>query len=219
MTSAQTHSPTPTPLPRPFVLGLAGGIGSGKSAAARCLADLGCLVIDFDAEAKAALDAPTVRRRLIEWWGIDMVDAGGRVDRAAVARVVFGDEACRVRLEKLVHPLVWRTREGARNEAERAAAPGIVLDAPLLFEAGLDASCDAVLFIDSTREVRAERVAGRGWPSGEMARREAAQWPTEEKMRRSDFQIPNNGTIDELREAMSRLFAILTGRAEPASGR
>jgi len=205
--------------PSPFILGVAGAIGAGKSAVAQSFASLGCVVVDFDAEAKAALDRKDVRRRLIEWWGIDMIAPTGLVDRAAMARVIFANDAARLRLERLVHPLIWRTRNEARAAARGAGAPGIVLDAPLLFEAGLDDSCDAVVFVDAPEALRLERLAARGWSREELARRERAQMPIEEKRRRARFEITNDGSMDNLRGQVGTLFAILVGHANPGAGR
>ncbi|MCA9304888.1 MAG: dephospho-CoA kinase [Phycisphaerales bacterium] len=205
--------------PPPFILGVAGAIGAGKSAVAQSFASLGCVVVDFDAEAKAALDRKDVRRRLIEWWGIDMIAPTGLVDRAAVARVIFANDAARMRLERLVHPLIWRTRNEARAEAMRAGTPGIILDAPLLFETGLVDSCDAVVFVDAPEALRLERLKARGWTREELARRERAQMPTAEKRRLARFEITNDGSMENLRGQVGTLFDILCGHAKPGAGR
>lgn len=176
----------------PPVIGLAGGIGAGKSAAAQAFARLGCAVIDSDKEAKAALDRPDVRDALRSWWGAGVIDPSGRVDRPAVAKIVFADPAQRARLERLIHPLIRRTREAAQKEALAANAPAIIYDAPLLFEAGIDASCDAVVWVHCPRDERLRRVrASRGWDEAELARREASQWPEDDKRRRCGFEIDN----------------------------
>ncbi len=196
----------------PPIIGLAGGIGSGKSEVARILADLGCIVVDSDKEAKEALDRPEVRDRLVAWWGPSVLDASGKVNRRAVADIVFASPKDRAALESLVHPLVRARRADLRDRARAANAPAAVIDAPLLFEAGVDAECDAVLFIDSPREVRLARLKGRGWDEAELARRESAQLPLEEKQRRSTMTIVNAGTPSALRESTARALASLTGK-------
>lgn len=175
------------------VIGLAGGVGSGKSTVARVLASLGCVVLDADVLAKAALDRPEVRATLRQWWGDGVLGADGRVDRAAVGRVVFEDAAQRERLEKLIHPIVHAERARLRGE-HLAAGPVVafVEDAPLLFEAGMDRECDAVIFVDAPREVRVERVRRtRGWDEAELARREKNQWPLDIKRSRADYVVVN----------------------------
>lgn len=191
----------------PVVIGLAGGVGAGKSAAARALADLGCAVVDSDAEARAALLRDEVRDELVRWWGESILDAEGRVDRSAVAKIVFADEAERRRLEGLIHPLLRRTREAVKAEAARTGAPAVVLDAPLLFEAGLDRECDAVIFVDAPREARLERVRRtRGWDEAELARREKSQAPLEDKRRRADYAVVNDGGEAELKHRIAAVF-------------
>ena len=203
-------------LGRPLVLGLAGGIGSGKSAAAKVLGELGCLVIDSDAEARAALEREDVRRTLRSWWGDGVFDASGGVDRKAVGAIVFSDAAERRRLEGLIHPLIKRRRSAMIEGAEDRV--GVVVDAPLLFEAGIDVECDAVLFIDAPREDREARVRARGWADGELARREGAQMPLDEKMRRSDAVVRNDADLQTLRARVRDAFVMILERVEAREG-
>ncbi len=197
---------------RPLVIGLAGGIGSGKSEVARALAERGCLVFDSDREAKLALDRPDVREELVRWWGAEILGADGRVERGKVAEIIFGDAAQRARLEALVHPLVKRTRGAMIAQVDASRIPAVIVDAPLLYEAGLDKECDAVVFVDAPREQRLARVhATRGWDPSELDRREKAQLPLEEKRQRADVLIRNDAGVDALRraagEALDRILA------------
>ena len=172
-------------------IGLAGGIGAGKSRVAAILADLGCLVSDSDADARAVLADPEVVEALREWWGDEVVAADGTIDRRRVAARVFADPEARERLEALMHPRI-HARRAARFAAAPAGTRAFVIDAPLLFEAGLDAECDAILFVDAPRARRLARVAAnRGWTAGELTRREAAQWPNEKKRAKSTIVIDN----------------------------
>lgn len=191
---------------RPIVIGLAGGIGAGKSAAAGALASLGCLVLDADREAKAALRRPDVRDALVGWWGASVLDAAGAIDPPAVARIVFADEAQRKRLEALVHPIVVRAHDESIADAARRAVGCVVIDAPLLFEAGLDTRCDAVIFIDAPPEERRRRAATRGWGPGELDLRENSQMPLEIKRRRADYVVVNDAGQGEL---LARLRDVL----------
>ena len=191
---------------RPLIIGIAGGIGSGKSAAAACLERLGCVVSDSDRDARAALDRQDVRDELVSWWGGGVIDAHGNVDRKAVASIVFDDPEQRSRLESLVHPIVHEARLRLIERAARDGAPAVVIDAPLLFEAGIDAECDAVIFIDTPRQRRLERLRSRGWDEAELERRERSQWPLDRKRARSTHAVANTGAEADLCEALRRVL-------------
>jgi len=182
------------------VIGMAGGIGSGKSEVARLLGEMGCVVSHSDEDVREVLMRPEVRETLVEWWGKEILDAAGAVDRRAVARIVFSDEAQRRRLEGFVHPLVDAKRKKYwADAAAEGSVAAFVIDAPLLFEAGLDRRCDAVIFVEAPESTRQERVrAGRGWDAGELKRREKNQWPLELKRERSDHLIINDGDVADL---------------------
>lgn len=206
-----------------LAIGLIGGVGSGKSTVASMLARKGLVVIDSDAQAKACLEEPEVKRELARWWGAGVIGPDGTVDRRAVADIVFADPAQRSRLEKLVHPLVARRRAEARERARASGAAGIVIDAPLLLEAGADRECDAVIFVDAPLEHRLARVGRRGWDGAELARREAAQLPLEEKRRRADAVVVNDAGLEALEarvsEAWDRLSSGAIGRGSSGAGK
>lgn len=191
-------------MPNIPVIGLVGGIGSGKSLVGSMLADLGCLVCHSDELARSALADPAVRDELVRWWGREVLDPSGAVDRRAVAGKVFADPAERKRLEALLHPRI----ESARRRTFAAAPPGtraLVIDAPLLLEVGLDRECDAVLYIDSPREDRLRRLAEtRGWDSAELERRESAQWPLDRKRAAAHHVVVNAGNQPALRSEVQK---------------
>ncbi len=195
------------------VIGLAGGIGAGKSSVAREFERLGCVVIDSDKEAREALDRDEVRSELVRWWGARVLRPDGRVDRRAVADIVFSQPEQRARLEALVHPLVRARRADLKRRAEASGARGVVVDAPLLFEAGVDAECDVVVFVDAPREDRLARVqASRGWDESELARRETSQMSLDEKRARCGIVVHNTGTAADLarsvRQAMGQILSL-----------
>ncbi len=194
------------PASPPIVIGLTGSIGAGKTAFAKALGDLGAVMIDSDAQARAALDTPSVRESLVAWWGNEILDANGAIDRSKVGKIVFATPAERARLERLIHPLVRQSREGMIRLAATAGARFVVADVPLLFEAGVDAECDVTVYIDAPRELRLRRVAARGWDAGELARREASQWPIEQKRARADERIENAGALGALNQAARALL-------------
>ncbi|MCC6319914.1 MAG: dephospho-CoA kinase [Phycisphaerales bacterium] len=216
---APMNAPSLMPVNPIPIIGLAGGIGSGKSEAGRILTSLGCLVIDSDRRARAALDRPDVRTRLVEWWGDGVLASGGTIDRSRVAAIVFSDPAQRARLESLVHPIVRQDRAAMIAEAGASARPprAIVIDAPLLFETGLDRECDATLFIDAPEPVRLARVLEtRGWSESELRRREAAQIPLAEKAARSTHRIDNAGDRERLSRQLEAALAEVLARARTA---
>lgn len=189
------------------VIGLVGGIGAGKSAVASAFAGLGCVVADSDREVRAALDRPEIVREIGSWWGGRVINEDGTVNRREVAAIVFADVEERRRLESLLHPLVHAARVEVIRRASADGARAVIVDAPLLFEAGVDRECDAVVFVEASREVRARRVKeSRGWDVDELARRESTQMPIEEKRSRSGYVIVNEGGFDEIRPQAERVL-------------
>ena len=202
-------------LKRPPVIGLVGGIGSGKSAAAAILADLVCVVSDSDRDARSVLADPEVLEVLRGWWGDAIVSTDGRPDRSAIAARIFGDPAERSRLEALVHPRLHRLRE-IRFQSAPSDARGLVIDAPLLFEADLDRQCDAIFFIDAPDGHRIDRVVTtRGWDEVELRRREQAQLPLDEKRDRASHVIENAGTTSALEGRIRAALDSMTTSIDP----
>ncbi len=189
------------------IIGLIGGIGAGKSFVAGLLGQLGCIVIDSDAVARHAWLDAAVRRSLVPLLRDRGIDP---TDRRAVARAMFADTTLRRAVEAVIHPFIHSHRNGIMQAG--AADPHVrafVWDSPLLLEAGLGGECDAILFVDTPQSVRQNRVRSRGWDAGELARRESAQLPLEEKRRRATDVI--DGTSDaqamqtQLTELLKRL--------------
>jgi len=198
--------------PKP-VIGLCGGIGSGKSAVAEIFASLGALVIDSDRLSHEVLAEPEVLAEVVSWCGEGVVAADGGPDRAAIGRIVFGDREARKRLESLLYPLIAARRKAIVSGGYRdPAVTAIVLDSPLLLESNLDRSCDTVVFVDCPVAERRRRVEqNRGWSPAELERREQAQLPVEEKRRRAEFVVANDGSRQDLESAVAACWSrILT---------
>lgn len=194
------------------VIGLLGGIGSGKSTVARLLAEAGGAVIDSDAINRAQLRHPEVVAMVRGWWGDEVVAADGGLDRRKIADRVFADPQARRQLEDLLHPRIAAERDArlaayARDPSVR----WIVLDTPLLLETHLDRACDWVVFVDADAAVRRARVlATRGWTEDEWRRREKAQNALDKKRARADHVVVNNSSdLAELRSAVSDLLTQL----------
>jgi dephospho-CoA kinase len=204
------------------IIGLVGGVASGKSLAANMLVELGAVHLDADRSGHAVLaEDNKVRQALIDRWGNAVLDADGLVDRRAVAKQVFAKSAAgaanRKFLEDLLHPRIRQRLNLERDQAVATGKPAIVVDAPLLLEADWGSLCDIILMIDSPRELQLQRAMKRGWTEAEFDDREAAQWPVEEKRRHADFVIPNDGTADEFRGAISQFWAQNIGPANQPS--
>jgi dephospho-CoA kinase len=201
----------------PPIIGVAGGIGAGKSSVSAVLAALGCKVIDADRIGHEVLKIPEVKAQMVAEWGPGILKSDGEINRRAVAEIVFrpdGDERAHHRLTEIGRPFLW-TR--VRQELEKlltdpAASAGIVLDAALLFESGLNMLCCAVIFVDAPIEVRTRRVAAsRGWPVGEIERRETYQRSRRFKLESSDYQVDNSGTPQETAERVRAIYRKITG--------
>ncbi len=190
------------------VIGIVGGIGSGKSTVARAFADLGCVVSDSDESVREIMREPAVIAQLVEWWGRDILASDGSVDRSRVAQIVFDRPFERRKLEGLIHPLVHDRRRALIARAIEDGVSGVIIDAPLLFEAGVDSECDAIVFVDTPLETRAARVlATRGWDAQELDKREKAQLGLEHKRKRADYVVANIGLPDELDGRVARVLA------------
>lgn len=185
------------------VVGLIGGIGSGKSALARWVAgQRTARILDADSAGHRALQDERVREQLREQFGEQIFDRTGAVSRPQLAAMVFGDRAeqrqRREILERIVHPVI---RADLQAELQQAAAEPdielILLDAALLLEAGWDELCDAIVFVDAPHAVRLERVrTNRNWSDGELDRREASQKSVTEKRAAADVVVDNSGSVE-----------------------
>jgi dephospho-CoA kinase len=205
------------------IIGLAGGIGSGKSFVARAFAELGCHVIDSDSQVRAAYDQPQVRETLQDWWGSSAFTSDGNINRPWIAQKVFTDPAQKARLEGLIHPIVTAARDQEMKEvAPQPSVLAFVWDTPLLFEAGLDRECDVVVFVQTPDALRYSRVGqSRGWGADEWIRRENSQWGLDKKRELSDYIVKNAADAaqvrDQVRELLPRILALTAQKS--ASGK
>ncbi len=188
----------PSRLSRPVVIGLVGGIGSGKSHVGGLLENLGAQRIDADRLGHDVLMEKEVRERLAQIWGPSILTEQGEVDRTKVGKLVFGTSfnavAQRKQLEAILHPRI-RSLAFERIAAVRSMPQvplAIVIDAPLLIEAGWEPMCDFILFIDSPHDERIQRAVGRGWTEPHFAAREASQISLDEKRSRATHFLDNS---------------------------
>jgi dephospho-CoA kinase len=190
------------------LVGLTGGLGAGKSEALRALGELGAATLSTDAVVHELLAGDELRDLVVARLG-EGVAPDGALDRSLIAERVFGDEDARNWLEGELWPRVgrrmaeWKQEVDALDPAPRAA----VVEVPLLFESGMEAVFDAIIAVVADEDVRAERAGARGHAS--VAERTGRQLSQEEKAQRADFEVRNDGSLEELRETLSRVLARL----------
>lgn len=193
-----------------LIIGLAGGVGSGKSFVARCFQELGAVVLDADRIGHEVLDEPEIQKKLTGNWG-DQLLSGGSIDRKKLARIVFGPDADAselLRLEEITHPSIRAKLETSLDDLRSGGKnPAVVLDAPIMFRAGWHGFCDKIVFVDTTLRHRQQRTAERGWEANEVEKREARQWPLDKKRSLSTDVIDNTGTLEDTRKQVTRLWA------------
>jgi dephospho-CoA kinase len=191
------------------VIGLLGGMGSGKSSVAAEFAKHGGKVTAADQLGHEALRQPEIREAIVKHFGTDVVMPDGSIDRKKLGAKVFAEERERKALEKLVHPwITQRIQEEIAKANAQDEVSFIVLDAAIMLEAGWNNVCDWLVYIHVPREQRLERLAQqRGWSEKEVAAREQAQMPLEAKQRRADFTIDNANSPEETAREVAELVA------------
>lgn len=198
----------------PVLIAITGGIGCGKSTAGAALESLDVAVLDADNEAHRLMcRGMPVYEEVVKAFGPSIVGASGEIDRTRLAEVVFRDAAKLARLNTLVHPAVregWRQWAAARREEGRDAAVII----PLLYETDETAGWDAVICVAANEANVGARLSARGMSSQQMKERIGAQMPLDEKCRRADYVITNNGSLEELKESISAVFREIISKRE-----
>lgn len=186
---------------RMIVIGILGGVASGKSLVADQFRRLGAEVLNADQIGHEVLREAEVIQTLRRRWGDDVVDEAGEIIRAAVAKIVFapppsGPEQLAF-LEQITHPRIGQRLKQRIQELSRREVEVAVLDAPVMLKAGWDQYCDHIVFVDTKPSIRRERARQRGWTDEAFAAREDAQETLEKKRRVSDCVIDNSGTREE----------------------
>ena len=197
-----------------LLVGLTGGIGSGKSTVARLLEKRGAVVFDADLLAREAVEPGTPgHAAVIERFGADVLAPGGELDREALASIVFADPAARRDLEQIVHPEVRRLfAEG--SEAYRDTDRVVVFSAPLLVETGMHTAFEVLVVVSATVATQIERLMRqRGMSEPSIRARIDAQAPLEDKAAAADFLVDNEGSLGELESQVEQLWNDLSTRA------
>ena len=190
------------------IIGLTGGIACGKSTVSKILRSLGAKVIDADAAAHA-LSQPQqpLYDAYVARFGAEILTAQGTLDRAAIGRIIFKDPNVRAEIDALAHPLIQAAVE-QQMQAVCPNAPAVVLDVPLLFEAGWEALTDEVWVVSLPEDVQLVRLMERDpvMTEAEARARIAAQIPLSEKRARADVVIDNSGTKEDTLHMIERIW-------------
>lgn len=195
-------------LGRKPVIGLAGGMGSGKTRVAEEFRRHGAWVVAGDPIGHEALTRPEIREAVVRRWGKAVLGGDGEIDRRSLAARVFAERCELAALEGMVFPYIRRRigEEIARAQADPAAR-FVVFDAAVMLEAGWDGPCDRLVFVAAPLDVRLDRLARqRGWDRREVEARERAQLPLAEKAARADATIDNSGPASELSRQVEELL-------------
>jgi dephospho-CoA kinase len=192
------------------VLGLLGGIASGKSFVAQLLVERGAVCLDADAAGHAVLREPDVKQLLLARWGNSISNPDGELNRAAIAAIVFAPtengRAELLFLESISHPRIRAKLEAKLADLRQTNCPLAILDAPVMLKSGWDRLCDHVLYVHATDAIRLERARQRGWSEQQFNAREAAQESLAVKRKRSDFEVDNSGTADYTKQQIEQLW-------------
>lgn len=195
-----------------LVLGLTGGIASGKSFVSGCFQSCGAAIVSADQLAREVVNpgTPTLSE-LVELFGSDILTSEGSLDREFVARKVFSSPKLRSQLEAVIHPAIAHLAECRLNALKREAHDLIVYESPLLFEAGVDKRVDLVLVVIVSPDEQIRRLVQRDRLSEAEARqRIRAHWPQQDKVQKADFVIDNSGEMAQTRAHVKQLYDYLT---------
>jgi dephospho-CoA kinase len=196
-----------------LLVGLTGGIGSGKSTVARLLEERGAVILDADVFARDAVRRGSDGFRAVAArFGSDVVAPDGELDRPRLASIVFADPAALADLESIVHPVVRQMiADGIQDHLDEDRV--VVLVNPLLIEMGTHRDCDVVVVVSAAPETQVARSVARGMEETDVRARIAAQLPLDERARMADVLLDNEGTLEDLEAKVDVLWHDLADRA------
>ena len=193
------------------VIGILGGICSGKSTVAGRFGQLGCGVIDADAIAHELLENSDIKKEIKEAFGGEVFDGAGRVDREELAQRVFEDKEAVAKINGIIHPPVLAgCAELMAEFNKKSDIKAIVLDIPLLLETGLLEECNKLVFVECEAEIRALRAAKKGrFLKKQLKKRENFQISLDKKKKIADYIVDNNSGLSATAEQVDRIFTII----------
>jgi dephospho-CoA kinase len=187
-----------------FVVGVTGGIGSGKTAATNCFQTLGIDIVDADLASRVVVEPGTeALRRIAEHFGPQILQADGTLDRAALRKIIFQEPTAKQWLEQLLHPLIGRE---IHRQLQSAASPYVILVSPLLVEASQNLFCNRILVVDVPEDLQLQRTVTRDQNEPEQVRRIiASQASRNQRLEQADDIIENTGSFEQLRARVEQL--------------
>jgi len=193
------------------IIGILGGICSGKSTVAAEFAKLGCKVIDADKIVHNLLDKEDIKDKIVGNFGEDFLDSLGNIDKKKLADIVFADTDKLTSLNKIIHPFVLeRAKELIEKYNGQSHVKAIVLDMPLLAEVGWDKKCDKLIFVDCKRELRIKRAKKKGiFDKNQLKIRENFQISLDNKVAITDNTIDNNSGFSALAKQIADIFSCI----------
>lgn len=194
-----------------FRIAITGGMGMGKSTAARVLAEMGLSVIEADELAREVVEpGQPAHAEIMRQFGSRFFDARGRLRRDAMAELIFTDPDARRRLEAIVHPAVWQAWQTRLAELRQRECTLVVAVVPLLFEVGWSKEFDSVWCVACARQTQITRLTRRGLTMAQIEARLHAQWPIERKMELADHVIWTEGCLELYKAQLERILAGLS---------
>lgn len=189
-----------------MIIGLTGGIASGKTTVSNFLKAKNFLVLDADKIAKEISEQEAIKREIVISFGEKILDSNSNIDRKKLKKIIFEDKKELVKLNNIIHPEVYNFFEKIAKEKRLENSEKIIIfDVPLLFESGIDKLCDKILLIWTSREKRIKRIMKRDNIKSSLAEKIIdSQMSDEEKIKKADIVIENNGSIDELYKKIER---------------
>lgn len=196
-----------------MIIGLTGGIASGKSTVSNFFKELGVEIVDADLVAKEISEKKESVERIKDIFGNDIVDTKGKVIREKLRERVFRDRALLEKLNGIIHPQVIEYFQ--RKKIENSDSEIMIFDIPLLYETNMDKLCDKVIVVGLEKEKQIERVILRDRSSRELAQKIISnQMSLEDKMKRADIVIMNNGSLEDLKEKVIEVYNFLKERGK-----
>ena len=194
------------------IIGIIGGIGSGKSSVAAEFGKLGCKVIDADKIAHEILGKKSVKEKILEYFGPAILDREGKIDRSKLAEIVFADAEKIASLNGIIHPLVFeQTEKLIKKYKSQKKIKAIVLDMPLLVEVSWEKRCDKLIFVDCKQKIRAKRAEKMDFNKNQLKIRENFQISLDKKIKLTDNIVENNSGFSALVRQVADIFSYIVG--------
>lgn len=193
-----------------MIIGLTGGIASGKSTVSKIFRELGAEIIDADIKAKEISEREDVIKEIGNIFGKEVINSEGKIDRLKIKEIVFNNKEKLKKLNDLIHPKVMEEFKKIKENTGKNDI--IIFDVPLLFESGMDKMCDKIILVFTDKKIQIKRMLERDGITEELAEKIInSQMSLEEKLNKSQIHLENNGTLEDLREKSETIYRELKG--------